>query len=210
MMLAGVDLASVRTTPVYRKLPSSAAALADTLRNSTYLMVASTGTGYSAVARGDFRETPAGWERIAPELAAFGTPESIAAVRAQHRSGTSGAPALLSHAEPLAAHNPIWAVALGTATVPLTGNLANLNRFLHSTEYTTAAVRLTDALSLNITGICRTPGDAQHLEGTLRALISLANLRSPGPLAQAILATDDRTVKLSLAMDAAELDRLLR
>ena len=44
-------------------------------------------------------------------------------------------------------------MARGTATLPLTGNLANLNRFLHSTEHTTAAARITDTLSLNIAGV---------------------------------------------------------
>ena len=208
MVLAGVDLTQLRASDLYRKLSAASTALAEPLRNASYVMVASSGSDVTAFARGDFREPPQGAEQIAPRLAVFGSPDGIRAARAQHRTGVSGAPDLLTYAEPLAG-NPVWAVARGSATLPLTGNLANLNGFLHSTEYATAAAQIADTLSLNLTGICRTPTDAQHLERTLRAFVSLAGLRSPGPLAQTTITLDHQTVRVTLAAQAADVEKLL-
>jgi len=209
MILAGVDLVQLRASRLYRNLSPGTAAFTGSLHDVSYAVLAWSGSDLIAIARGGFREPPSGWESIAPQLAVWGVPDAVRSARERHRNRITGATGLLSYAEPLAAHNPIWAVASGAATVPLTGNVANLNRFLHSTEYVTVAGGLTDILSLNIAGICRSPGEAQHLERTLRAFLSLASLRSPGPLAQATVATEDRTVRLTFTASAGEAEKVL-
>jgi hypothetical protein len=76
-----------------------------------------------------------------------------------------------------ASDTPIWIVARGNAALPLTGNLANLNRLLQQTEYTTVTARVGDRVDLEIRGICRSPELAQHLEENVRAIASL--IRAP-------------------------------
>jgi hypothetical protein len=210
MLLAGLDLDQLRNTEFYRKLPPSTAALAEPLQNASYVLVASSGNDLTAIARGTFREPPAGSELITSQLAIMGSPASIRVARAQYRSRTIAVGDMLYHARPLAAQHPVWAVVRGAATLPLTGNLANLNRFLHSTDYTTASARVTDTLSLNLVGICRTADEAQHLERTLRAFLSLATLRSQGKPAHATIATEQNRVTLSLTVDPSDAGRLLR
>ena len=116
LLLAGVDLEQLRASQLYRKLSPATVALADPLRNASYVIVSWSGNDLTAIARGSFREPPPGSELIAPNLAVAGAPEAIRAARAQHRSGTTGAPDLLSYAQPLARENPIWAVARGTSS----------------------------------------------------------------------------------------------
>ncbi len=72
--------------------------------------------------------------------------------------------------------DPIWVVARGNAQLPLTGNLANVNRLLQQTEYTTMTARAAERVELRITGVCRTPQAARHLEENVRAIASLMKL----------------------------------
>jgi len=82
-----------------------------------------------------------------------------------------GAPAdLLAHASDA----PLWVVARGSATLPLSGNLENVNRLLHQSEFTIIAARpVADGFELRAVGLCRGDADAEHLEGNVRAIGSL-------------------------------------
>ena len=66
---------------------------------------------------------------------------------------------------------PAWLVTRGSVTLPLPGNLANINRLLHQTEYTAVAARGSE---IQATAQCRTSDAARHLEENIRALASLA------------------------------------
>jgi hypothetical protein len=98
----------------------------------------------------------------------------------QRRSGitapglkpSGGGKDLLSHA---ALDAPAWLVVRGSVTLPLPGNLANINRLLHQSVYTAAALR---GNYIEATAECRNREQAQHLEENIRALASLA--RFPG------------------------------
>lgn len=69
---------------------------------------------------------------------------------------------------------PAWLVARGDVTLPLPGNLANINRLLHQTEYTSVAARGSE---IEATAECRSPEAARHLEENIRALASLARFQ---------------------------------
>jgi hypothetical protein len=64
-----------------------------------------------------------------------------------------------------------WIVTRGSVTLPLPGNLGNLNRLLHQADYVAAGLRGSD---VDVTAECRTPEAARHLEGNIRALATLA------------------------------------
>jgi hypothetical protein len=107
------------------------------------------------------------------------------------------------------AANPLWAVALGSATLPVSGNLANLNNFIHAAQYTTLAGQLGDRLSIAIASTCRTPDDAAHLERTLRAFVSLAGMRGGAP-GDIRIERRDREIRVALSADAALFQRLVK
>lgn len=71
-------------------------------------------------------------------------------------------------------HSAIWAVVRGDAHLPLPGNLANLNRLLRFTDYATAAIQGDSTLHIDLTGYCARPDKAQHLEESMRALLTLS------------------------------------
>jgi hypothetical protein len=66
---------------------------------------------------------------------------------------------------------PAWLVTRGSVTLPLPGNLVNINRLLHQTEYTAVSAR---GQEVGATAQCRTAEQARHLEENIRALASLA------------------------------------
>lgn len=71
-------------------------------------------------------------------------------------------------------HSAIWAVIRGDAHLALPGNLANLNRLLHFTDYATAAIQGESTLQIDLKGYCPGPDKAQHLEESVRALVTLS------------------------------------
>jgi hypothetical protein len=85
-------------------------------------------------------------------------------IAAKQNGGTD----LLSRA---ALDAPAWLVTRGSVTLPLAGNLSNINRLLHQAEYTAASARGSD---IEATAECRTAEAARHLEENIRALASLA------------------------------------
>jgi len=125
-----------------------------------------------------FAKLPESFRDGSYALAAFnGRDVVIATLAAGHVTvsgpgGTGAPPDLMQHA----AEAPLWIAARGGATLPLTGNLANINRLLHQTEYTTVAASVGEHIDLQIAGLCLTPEDARHLEENIRAIASLMKL----------------------------------
>lgn len=210
LVLGGLNLDQLRANPLYQKLP-----LNESLRNAGYLLLASDGKNILSIARGNFRETPAGGALIAPNLAIAGPPDLIRAAAAQHKKGTTGAAFLLFHAEALAGRNQIWIVAQGGVNLPLTGDAANLNRLLRGAEYVTAAVRLDSRFELDVAGVCRTGDAGRQFEESLRAIVSLAaaaNARQAGVAAvlhSIQVRREDRIVHARLSAKPEAADNLL-
>jgi len=213
-ILAGINLDRLRVSPLYQKLPEQAIAFLRPLQSTSYLLVASGGTDYLVIARGSFREAPAGTVLLASGLAATGPADSLRAATAQHKTGHTGAPFLLGRALPLASSSEIWIVAMGDVNLPVTGNAENLNTLLRATEYATLTAHLNDGIQLQVTGACTSPDRARRLEETLRAMASLgagASARQPqtAALLDAIRITrDGRTVRADLSLRAGDVERL--
>lgn len=213
-ILGGVDLARLRSSPLYGKLPPAAAALLETEREARYLMIASDGKNLLTIARGPFRRTPAGATLLAGGVAIAGTPEWMEAAAAQHKSGKPGAPALVSGAADVAGA-AVWISALGGRTLPLSGNAANLNRLLRNADRATISLRLDSPIELALTVLGRTADAAREVEDTLRATITLAAASEAGhPDLAALLRSirlsgADRTVRASLSATPEEVQKLL-
>jgi len=111
-------------------------------------------------------------------LVGFNGKDFVTASRDGKRVRVSGAgvkgnpPELLQHASDA----PIWIAARGSAALPLTGNLDNLNRLLQQTDYTSATARVGERVDVEIAGFCRSPEIARHLEQNVRAIASLMKL----------------------------------
>ncbi len=189
-------------------------ALVEPLRPAGYTIFASDGTNLLAISRGPFRQAPPGATLLAADLAIAGSSDFVSAATTQHRTGTIAAADLLARAQPLAAAHAIWIVVRGSVTLPLTGNLANLNRLLHSTEYTTVAADLREPIAIEIAGICRTPDAGRELEQSLRAMLSLAAAAAARQPALAAMLhgiqiqRDERTVHVTLSTGTDALDQL--
>jgi len=196
--------------------PLAARALAEPLRDAGYLLLASNGKDIVAIARGGFREAPAGATLVAPGLAVTGSPDSVQAAIAQHKAGRNGAPDLLAHAASFADSRQIWMVARGGVPLPVTGNAANLNRLLRDTEYAGIAVRLGSGIEIEATAVGRTAESGREFEENLRAILSLtaaASARQPDVVAlirSVQIRREDRTVRASLSGGPDAADRLLR
>ncbi len=177
-------------------------------------MIASDGSNYLVLTRGDFRQAPPGTTMLGQGLAAVGSSDWLRAAAAQH--GRSGANGLLARAEPIAAAADIWIAAAGSANLPVSGNGENLNRLLHQTEYATLTVRLTGNVAIDVTGMCLGPEAALRLEETVRAIVSLGaagTARQPavsGLLRRIQVTRDGRAVHLTLGAQAAELGTIFR
>jgi hypothetical protein len=216
VLLGGIDCERLRASPMFRKLPAAVTALLEPLRPATYLLLASNGKDYLAIGRGPFGQAPPGATPLTPDLAILGSPDAVRAATAQHRRGVAGAPGLVGRAESLAGGREIWIVAIGSAMLPVSGNAQNLNRLLHSTEYATLAVHVTDGIEAEATGVCGTAEGARRLEEELRAMASVAaaaEARQPGIAAElrAIqVSRDGRTVRVNWRADAAGVEQLLR
>ena len=174
LALAGVNLEQLRASALYQKLPPGAAAFLEPLRNASYLLLAYNGKDVLAIARGAFHEAPPGTVLLTKDLAVSGSPQAIRAATAQRKTGRTGAPWLLDHAAGAAGASQIWAIAQGGVAFPLSGDAANLNRFLRLVEYGSIAVRLDSAVRIDAVGAGRTAESSQQLEETLRAFFSVA------------------------------------
>jgi hypothetical protein len=204
-ILAGLNLDELRASALYSKLPPAARALAEPLRDAGYLLVASNGKDIVAIARGRFREAPPGATLVAPGLAVSGSPDSVRAAIAQHKTGREGAPDLLARAASLAGGKQIWMVARGGIPLPVAGNAANLNRLLRDTEYAAIAARIDSGIEIEATAVGRTAEAGREFEENLRAILTLtaaANARHPDLVAlirSIQIRREDRTVRAVLS-----------
>lgn len=206
LALAGVNLAQLRASPLYAKIPPAALTYLEPFRGASSLLIAASGADLLTIARG----VVPGATQLAPDLALLGSPASIAAATALHPPA-----AILSAAETVAAGHPIWIAIRGGKPLPLAGNLSNLNNLVTLAEYLTLSVRLRDTVDLELTAQCPTPAAAIQFEQRLRALVSLAaaaNARQPeisGLLRSLQLRREDRTVHAALSAPPAALEKLL-
>jgi hypothetical protein len=198
--LAGIDLDRVRASPLYARLPPVDLAFLGPFDHAHRVLIAATGVELLTIARG----VVPGATQLAPDLALWGAPALIAAAIAAHPPA-----GILGAAESVAAR-PIWVAVRGGVTLPLEGNLANVNNLLRGAEYVTLALDPGDPADLQLVARCPTPEAALHFEQSLRALVSLAiatNARQPATAAmlQSIrIVREERAVRVSLsaALDA--------
>lgn len=214
LAVAGIDLDRARAWPLYAKLPPGAAALFQPLGSASSLLVAYNGKEALVLARGAFREAPAGMALLANGLAAAGSPDAVRAAAAQRRAGESGAPWLLARAAEFAASSPIWAVARGGVTLPLPGDAANLNPLLQLVDYAAAGIRLDSELRLEAVAVGRDEPSARRFEENLRAMFTLAaagarNGPLAGPLRAAQVRREGLTVRIALSVPPERLEDLL-
>jgi hypothetical protein len=100
-------------------------------------------------------------------------------------------------------------------TLPLEGNLANVNNLLRGTEYVTFAVQSGDPAELELVARCPSPDAAQRFEQSFRALVSLwivAYRRQPATAAvlQAIrISRAERDVHVTLSAPLDVLAKLM-
>ena len=124
-----------------------------------------------------YTKLPESFREASYVLAALDPPNLVTASRVKGRvvatnEKTGPPPDLIRHAS----NDPLWIVARGDATLPLTGNLANLNRLLQQTLYTRLTARIADRAEFVAEGICANDQAAQHLEQNIRAIATLAKL----------------------------------
>jgi hypothetical protein len=208
--IAGIDLAALRASPLYSKLPPTVTGLAEPLHNASSMMLAWNGKDLLLLASGTFAQPPSGYTLIAPGIAAAGAPDRIQAARDQLRTGRTNAPPFPKVA------GTISGAVRGEGRLPLTGNLANANNLLREAEYTTASVQLHDAVELVLTAQCPTPENAQRFEQSLRAIMTLAaaaTARQPeiaALLRSVHINREDRIVKANVTTRPEALANLLR
>jgi hypothetical protein len=147
VLLAGIRMAELRGTPVHRWLAARLPALAEARRLLAFFSGGKLGVAI----------------------------QSQSGVTVFPNASSGPAPAdLLARGETLDGEGPVWAVARGGISFPLHGNAANLNRFLRQVEYCTVAADLRSGLHASLRGQCRTEAQAQSLEQTVRAFLTLA------------------------------------
>ena len=151
VVVASLDLDRLRVSPLYRRLPPAAIALAESYRTAQHLLAAWNGADVLIAAQGPFREAPPGATLAARNLALSGAPGAVRAALAQYRSGSTGVPGMLGYAAKTADGSPIWVVVQGGVALPLTGNVRNLNRLFHNLEYAALSVDLASPVNLSVT-----------------------------------------------------------
>jgi hypothetical protein len=216
VLVAGLNLDDLRASPLYPKLPPAVRALAEPFHDTRYLLLVSNGKDIVAIARGRFRQAPPGATLVASGLAAAGSPDSVRAVIAQHKTGRDGAPDLLARAASLADGTQIWIVARGGVALPVTGNAANLNRLLRDTEYAAIAVRIGSRIEIQATAAGLTAEAGREVEENLRAVLTLtaaASARQPDLVAlihSIRIQREDRIVHMALSGGPDAADQILR
>jgi hypothetical protein len=215
LLLAGANLDSLRASPLYRRLPGAARTFLEPLRDASGLLLVYTGAEILLISQGHFREAAPGATLAGPHLMLSGSPALTQAALAQRRSGASGSPDLFAQASAAAAGHAVWIASRGKVNLPLSGDAANLNRFLRLADFATVGLRIDAPMRLDAAAQCATPDAARHLEESLRGFLSLAVLgvsRQP-QLAAMLRAVDVRSegsaVHASLIAPAEDLPQLL-
>ena len=206
VLIGGVDLAALRASPLYSKIPPAANAFAAQFGEVSSALATYKEKELLIAVRGTFKAPPAGASTIAPGLALIGSPEQVAAATSQFKSGRTGSPALLAQAEPLAAGALLWVAARGDAPLPLAENVANLTHILRKAQFVTLTVRTGAGLSLELRALAPDTSAAGAIEETLRADLTLAaagEAKRPdvaGALRSAQVSRADREVRITLSM----------
>ena len=89
---------------------------------------------------------------LAPLRDVSGSAQAVRASTAQHKTGRTGVPWLLSHAAEVAGASQVWVVAQGGVTFPLSGDAANLNKFLSLVDYASVAIHLDSGVRIDVLG----------------------------------------------------------
>jgi hypothetical protein len=214
VLLAGLNVAEIRSSPLRDKLPLVEPFL-DPYRETTQLLLAFDGQDLLTIARGPFRTAPPSGTLVERSLAVSGPTAAVRAAIARRQRG-SGAPArLVAFARSVAPGRPIWIVARGGVTLPLTGNAANLNRLLRDSEFAAVTAALGPRIRVEAIAIGRTPEAARDVEETLRAILvmmTMAEKRGSGAaalLGAIEIGRQDRTVHAGVSATPEALGNLL-
>jgi hypothetical protein len=195
-LIAGADLAALRASPLYPKLPPAARAFLAPFEGVSTALAAYNGAELLVAARGVFPSPPAGAAMLAPDIALFGSPQRVAAARAQYNTGRSGAPQLLARAEAASPGKQLWIAARGDRPLPAAGNVANLIAILRNATFITLTARAgTDDVAFELRAFARDENAARAMEETLRADLTLA------------AAGEARQAGLAKALTAAQVSR---
>jgi hypothetical protein len=204
-LVAGFDAVELRASPLRETFPPVALFL-DTFREAAHLTVAFSGNDFLAIARGRFRTAPAGWTLVEPGVALSGPPQ---------KRPSGGPPRFLSKAASVIAGKPIWIVAQGGITLPLTGNAANVNRLLRDSEFGAVTATLGSQMEIEFTAVGRTPEAGRDVEETLRAVLAMIGMAEKrGSDVAALLSSveihrQDRTVRATVSANAETVGKLL-
>lgn len=171
--LAGADLDRLRASPFVNGMGGSARELMAQYRNASKLLVAWNASDLLIVMRGTFKTPPVGATATAPGLAVAGSPGRVASARVQYRTGQTGAQGLIDYGSEIGGHGTIWLAVRGGTALPLSGNLANLNRLLQDADFAGAALDLDETAMLRFGARGRTAESAGQLEERLRGFLSL-------------------------------------
>ena len=198
-LIAGARLDALRASPLDSRLPQS---FVEPYRDASTLWVVFNGAGLLTLAQSG------------REVKLSGSQALVQAAEAQRRSGKPGSPDLVAQAAAASAGHALWIAARGRVALPLTGDAANLNRLLENADFATLGLRLDPPARLDFTAQCPTPEQAQHLEESLRGLLSLSVLGlKHQPRLAALLRTADvrregREVRASLTASGEDLPQL--
>jgi len=213
IVLAGVHLDRVRGSALFQKLSGDALAALEPVRDADSVLVAYNGSDLVLIGHGKFPKAPAGATLITPNLAVAGTTGAVQAALRQRASGQRGAPDPVTKAQPVSGQ-AIWAVVAGGVTLPLEGNLGNLNRLLRLTEHATVAVDLNTAVTVQVTGYGRSADAARQLEETVRSFVSLAAATTRDRdvetlLKKVMIAREGTTVRMSVVATTEEAGKIV-
>ena len=128
------------------------------------------------------------------------TPNQPQPLPARHRPSS-----LLTEAEQLAEKSPAWVVIRGGTVLPLQGNLANLNRFLHEASVVKLTADGVSPVRVGLEASCPTAETAERFERSLRAALALTNVSGPSKISR-----DGQTVRGSLTVTPEAVRRFLR
>jgi len=172
--LGAADLEQLRASPFLGAAGGAERGLVEGYPGVSKLLVAWNGSDVLIVLRGLFKTPPAGAAMIAPGLAAAGSSKSVASASAQYRSGQTGARNLIDYGSAIGARSAVWLAVRGGTPLPLSGNLANLNRLLEDADYAGATLDLGQAATLRLAARGHTADAAERMEEHLRGFLSLA------------------------------------
>jgi len=215
LALAAADLDQLRASPFLSGEGSAARGLVEQYGSASTLMVAWNGSDVLIVLRGLFKTPPAGGSMIAPGLAAAGSQKSISAAMAQYRTGQTGAAGLMDYGSGFGGRSAVWMAVRGGKPLPLSGNLANLNRLLADADYAGAALALGQTATLRLGARGRSADSAERVEEHLRGFLSLAGeaeIHRPelaGLLGNARIERSGREVTAELSAPVDTVARLL-